>query len=418
MKIHEYQAKKIFKEYNVNIPKSVLCLSEDDIESAVKHVGVPCVIKAQVHSGARGKAGGVKVVYDCENAIKTAKEILGMELKSSQAGVKKVNKILVEQAVNIEKELYLSFTFDRTNECITFIVSSKGGMEIEEVAKNNPDKIHTQHINNLFNPVLSSAASSSELSDNSTFLTCSSQNTMISTKSDSYTLLEQFNPYETIKKLDLDDDKTRKISQTAQNLYRLVKEKDASLVEINPLVITKENDIIAVDAKINFDDNALFRHEDIVAMKDETEENQYELEAQKYGLNYIKLNGTIGCMVNGAGLAMATMDVIRLAGKDAANFLDVGGGAGSDKIEKAFKLLMSDENIEAVFINIFGGILRCDFLAEGIKNAIKNLCINCPVIVRMEGTNKERGVEILNNSGLKFTVVKNLNEAIEVIKNI
>ena len=201
-------------------------------------------------------------------------------------------------------------------------------------------------------------------------------------------------------------------------LYKLAIEKDASLVEINPLVITKQKEVVAIDAKINFDDNALYRHEDILAFKDESEENPYELEAQKNGLNYIKLDGTIGCMVNGAGLAMATMDVIRLAGKDAANFLDVGGGASSEKIEKAFKLLISDENLEAVFINIFGGILRCDFLAEGVKNAIQTLNVKCPVIVRMEGTNKELGAEILNNSGLKFSVVNDLNEAIEVIKKI
>ncbi|MGM9994272.1 MAG: ADP-forming succinate--CoA ligase subunit beta [Candidatus Avigastranaerophilus sp.] len=376
MKIHEYQAKELFKQYGIEVPFSVLCESRGQIEQAIKKTGVPCVIKAQVHSGARGKAGGVKLAKDFESAVKFAGEILGMELKSSQSGIKKVNKILVEQAVSIEKELYLSLTFDRANECIAFLISSCGGMDIEETAKTSPEKIHTCLIKDTFNPA------------------------------------------ETVKCLGFESDITEKIARIAQNLYNLLIEKDASLVEINPLVITGNKEVKALDAKINFDDNALFRHEDIIALKDEQEENPYELEAQKYGLNYIKLDGTIGCMVNGAGLAMATMDVIRLAGKDAANFLDVGGGASSEKIEKAFKLLISDRNLEAVFINIFGGILRCDFLAEGVKNAIKTLDVKCPVIVRMEGTNKQQGAEILNNSGLRFTVVNDLNEAIEVIKNI
>lgn len=376
MKIHEYQAKELFKQYDIKVPFSILCEKKTDIENIVKSMSMPCVIKAQVHSGARGKAGGVKLAKTYDDAILFANNILGMELKSSQAGVKKVNKILIEQGVDIEKELYLSLTFDRANECIAFIISTEGGMDIEEVAKTNPEKIYTKLIK------------------------------------------DKVNPFETVEKLGFDMEITNKICSIVNSLYNLAMEKDASMVEINPLVITKQKEVIAIDAKINFDDNSLFRHEDILMLKDETEENPYELEAQKYGLNYIKLDGTIGCMVNGAGLAMATMDVIRLAGKDAANFLDVGGGASSEKIEKAFKLLISDDNLEAVFINIFGGILRCDFLAEGVKNAIKTLNVKCPVIVRMEGTNKEKGAEILNNSGLKFTVVNDLNEAIEVIRKI
>ncbi len=376
MKIHEYQAKELFKHYGVKVPNSTLCEKREDIELILKQSSFPCVVKAQVHSGARGKAGGVKLAKDYNSGVEIANNILGMELKSSQAGTKKVHKILIEHGVDIDKEIYLSLTFDRANECIALIVSTEGGMDIEAVAKETPEKIHTELIK------------------------------------------ENFNPIETVSKLGLSTEITSKIVEMVNALYKLAIEKDASLVEINPLVITKQQDVIALDAKINFDDNALFRHEDILALKDETEENPYELEAQKYGLNYIKLDGTIGCMVNGAGLAMATMDVIRLAGKDAANFLDVGGGASSEKIEKAFKLLISDENLEAVFINIFGGILRCDFLAEGVKNAIKTLNVQCPVIVRMEGTNKELGSEILNNSGLKFTVVNDLNEAIEVIKKI
>lgn len=376
MKIHEYQAKELFKQYGINIPKSILCEKREDIEKVISEISIPCVIKAQVHSGARGKAGGVKLAYNYEQAADIANLILGMELKSSQAGIKKVNKILIEEAIEIDKELYLSLTFDRANECITFIISSQGGMDIEEIAKNSPDKIYTILIK------------------------------------------DKFEPLDIINKLGFDEEITVKICNIANSLYKLIREKDASLVEINPLVVTKTSDVVALDAKINFDDNALFRHEDIVNLKDEKEENPYELEAQKYGLNYIKLDGTVGCMVNGAGLAMATMDIIKLAGKNAANFLDVGGGASSEKIEHAFRILISDKNLEAVFINIFGGILRCDFLAEGVKKAIQNLKINIPVIVRMEGTNKAEGAKILETSGLKFTVVKNLNEAIEVIKQI
>ncbi len=376
MKIHEYQAKELFKQYGIKVPASVLCEKKENIEQTIKNFTFPCVIKAQVHSGARGKAGGVKLAEDYNSAIITAEKILGMELTSKQAGTKKVNKILIEQAVNIDKELYLSLTFDRANEAIALIISNQGGMDIEETAKISPDKIYTQLIT------------------------------------------DNFNPEETVKKLGFNSIINWQICSIINSLYRLVKEKDALMAEINPLVITKHHEVIALDAKINFDDNALFRHEDILALKDEAEENPCELQAQKEGLNYIKLNGTIGCMVNGAGLAMATMDVIRLAGKEAANFLDVGGGASSDKIEKAFKILISDKNLKAVFINIFGGILRCDFLAEGVKNAIQNLNIDIPVIVRMEGTNKSKGADILNHSGLKFTVVNDLNEAIEVIKNI
>ncbi len=376
MKIHEYQAKELFKQYGIKVPKSVLCEKKENIEHTIKDFSVPCVIKAQVHSGARGKAGGVKLAQDYQNAIEIANEILGMELVSKQAGAKKVNKILIEQAVDIEKELYLSLTFDRANEAIALILSTQGGMDIEETAKTTPEKIYTELIK------------------------------------------DNFNPLETVSKAGFHDNISKQIADIISSLHKLAKEKDALLVEINPLVITKQNEVIALDAKINFDDNALFRHEDILALKDEAEENPFELQAQKEGLNYIKLDGTIGCMVNGAGLAMATMDVIRLAGKNAANFLDVGGGASSEKIEKAFKLLIADKNLEAVFINIFGGILRCDFLAEGVKNAIQNLNIKVPVIVRMEGTNKENGADILNHSGLKFTVIKDLNEAIEVIKNI
>lgn len=378
MKIHEYQAKQIFKDYGIFVPESVLCENKECIEGIVNDFSIPCVIKAQVHSGARGKAGGVKVAKSKNEAVKFSNEILGMELKSSQAGNKTVNKILIEQAVDIDKELYLSLTFDRASECVALILSTEGGMDIEEVAKVNPDLILTQTIDPM----------------------------------------KDFSSKELVSKLGFDENISTQIETIAESLYKLFMDKDASLVEINPLVVTKQKKVIAIDAKMNFDDNALCRQQDILALKDELEENPLELEAQKFDLNYIKLDGTIGCMVNGAGLAMATMDVIKLAGKDAANFLDVGGGASSEKIERAFKILVSDSNVKAVFINIFGGILRCDILAEGLTNAAKNLNLTLPLIVRLEGTNKEAGAKILNESGLKFSVVKDLNEAIKVIKEL
>lgn len=378
MKIHEYQAKQLFKEYGIVVPESVLCEKKEDIETIVNNFSIPCVIKAQVHSGARGKAGGVKVAKSKDEALKFANEILGMELKSSQAGSKIVNKILIEQAVDIDKELYLSLTFDRSSKCVALILSTEGGMDIEEVAKVNPEAILTQKIDPM----------------------------------------KDFSSKELVSKLGFDSGISAQIESIVESLYKLYLEKDASLVEINPLVVTKQKNVIAIDAKMNFDDNALYRQPEILAMKDELEENPLELEAQKFDLNYIKLEGTIGCMVNGAGLAMATMDVIKLAGKDAANFLDVGGGASSEKIEKAFKILVSDRSVQAVFINIFGGILRCDILAEGLTNAAKNLNLTLPLIVRLEGTNKDSGARILNESDLKFSVVSDLNEAIKVIKEL
>ena len=378
MKIHEYQAKDLFKQHGINVPSSIICEHKENIDTIIENFSVPCVIKAQVHSGARGKAGGVKVAKSMEEAKKYAKEILGMELKSSQAGVKKVNKILIEEAVDIDKELYLSLTFDRVNEAVSLIMSSQGGMDIEEVAEKDPSAILTQNID----------------------------------------INETFSAKSFVAKFDYGENISKQLVEVIESLYKLYIEKDASLVEINPLVITRNQEVIAIDAKMTFDDNALYRQQDILSMKDEKEENPLELEAQKFDLNYIKLDGTIGCMVNGAGLAMATMDVIKLAGKNAANFLDVGGGASSDKIEKAFKILVSDENVKAVFINIFGGILRCDILAEGLTNAAKNLNIKLPLIVRLEGTNKEAGAKILKDSGLEFSVVNDLSEAIEIIKGL
>ena len=374
MKIHEYQAKKLFKDYGIDVPKSVLCENKADIQSCVEEIGVPCVIKAQVHSGARGKSGGVKVAKTFEEALKYADQILGMTLVSSQAGEKVVNKILIEQAVNIEKEIYMSLVFDRSKEGISYILSSQGGMEIEELAKTNPEKIISSLIGSEFNPDIKSLGFSPEISE--------------------------------------------QIENILKKLYKMFVERDLTLVEINPLAITKEGRVIALDAKVNVDDNALFRQSEISEMRDITEENPLEIKAHEYNLNYIKLDGTIGCMVNGAGLAMATMDIIKQAGKSAANFLDVGGGASSEKIAKAFEILLSDKEVKGIFINIFGGILRCDFLAEGITEAMKTQSVDMPVIVRLEGTNKEIGAEILNKSGLKFKVVNSLSEAIEVLRGL
>ncbi len=378
MKIHEYQAKKLFKDYGINVPDSVLCESRADIENCIQKIGAPCVIKAQVHSGARGKSGGVKIAKTFDEAIKTANQILGMTLVSFQAGEKIVNKILIEQAVNIEKELYLSLVFDRSNECISYILSSEGGMEVEELAKTSPEKIISGKID--FN--------------------------------------KEFNPFDDVKKLGLTQKITEMITEILKKLYKLFVDKDLILVEINPLVVTKDGEVIALDGKINVDDNALYRQIEISEMRDKSEENPLELKAQEFNLNYIKLDGTIGCMVNGAGLAMATMDIIKQAGKSAANFLDVGGGAGSEKIAKAFEILLSDKDVKGIFINIFGGILRCDFLAEGISQALKSNKVDIPVIVRLEGTNKELGAEILNGSGLKFKVVNGLSEAVQELKGL
>lgn len=381
MKIHEYQAKELFRQYNISTPLGILAFSSQEAQKASEQTGFPCVIKAQVHSGARGKAGGIKIAKDLQELDDFSSQILNMEFKSVQTGseIKKVKKILIEQAVDIDKELYLSITLDRTSESIVIIASKVGGMDIEKTAEEDPQKIVKEKINPIFG-------------------------------------LQNFHINNVADKLCISNIKD--FCALLSNLYRLFVEKDCSMVEINPLVITKNDEIIAIDAKINFDDNALFRHPDITAMRDIDEENPLEAEASKYSLNYIKLDGTVGCMVNGAGLAMTTMDVIKIADKEPANFLDVGGGASAENIEHAFRLLLKDKKVEAVFINIFGGILRCDVLAEGIKSAVSKLQTNIPIIVRMEGTNKEKGAEILQNSGLKFSVAHDLNEAVSLIKSI
>lgn len=384
MKIHEYQAKELFRKYGIHTPQGELAYTAEEVLNiAETSIGIPCVIKAQVHSGARGKAGGIKFAKNKEEVVKYATNIIGMDLKSIQTGdeAKKVRKVLVEQAVNLDKELYISLTVDRAKECVTIIYSPEGGMDIEEIAESTPEKIFKEEIDVRYG-------------------------------------LQAFNIRNIVENLCIKGNAVKPFSMLVNGLYRLFVEKDCSLVEINPLVITKEEQVIAIDGKVTFDENALFRHPAIVELRDTDEENPLELEASKYSLNYIKLDGSIGCMVNGAGLAMATMDVVKLAGKEAANFLDVGGGASAQNIENAFKLLLSDSSVKAVFINIFGGILRCDILAEGIKSAVSKLKTDIPVIVRLEGTNCELGAKILAESGLTFKVAAGLNQAIELIKEV
>ena len=374
MKIHEYQSKKLFSEYGIAVPEGFLTQSREEILEAGKNLGFPCVVKAQVHSGARGKAGGIKLARNLEELELHAKNILGMELKSIQTGdeVKIVRKVWVEQGVNIDKELYLAITVNRNTENIVIIASPSGGMDIEEVAEATPEKIIKEDID--------------------------------ITKGISDENLAKINAC-----VGFD------ISSTVRGLYEFFVQKNCSLVEINPLVVTKEGSVIAIDGKVNFDDNALYKNPELLELMDIEEENPLEVEASKFNLNYIKLDGTIACMVNGAGLAMATMDLIKLAGKAPANFLDVGGGASKENIENAFRILLSDENVEAILINIFGGILRCDILAQGVKDAAQALDIKIPIIVRLEGTNKEIGAKILAESGMKFIVAKDLNQISEAL---
>ncbi len=380
MKIHEYQAKMLLKSYGVRTTSYELVSDASEIEEKLAIIGVPCVVKAQVHSGARGKHGGIKFCKTAVETLENAQNMLGMEFRSNQLGdeSKIIEKIILESAANIEREYYLSLTIDRSSKSLAVIFSKCGGMDIESVAEKTPEAVITAFIN----------------------------------------LNEPPNLVDIINKYDILPVEKVQLAIILERLIKLFVEKDCSLIEINPLAYTAERGLCALDAKINFDDNALFRHPEIAELRDFGQENPLEVEASKFDLNYIKLDGEIGCMVNGAGLAMATMDIIKLAGSSPANFLDVGGGASAEKIENAFKILISDKAVKAVFINIFGGILRCDVLAEGIKNAVSNLSLEIPVIIRLEGTNKEQGAEILNNSGLKFTVVKDLDDAVFAIKNL
>lgn len=384
MKIHEYQAKAILREFGVPTPKGEVAFTPEEAKAIAEKLGGNlCVIKAQIHAGGRGKGGGVKLAKNPEEAYEIAKQMIGMTLVTHQTGPegKKVHKVLVEQGLNIEKELYVGIVVDRGTGKPVVMASTEGGVEIEEVAAKTPEKILKEYVD----PSIGLAA---------------------------------FQARKLAYGLNLTGDVAKKAVKFFLALYKAFEAKDASLAEINPLVITKEGDVLALDAKMNFDDNALFRHPEIVELRDITEENEYEVEASKYDLNFIKLDGNVGCMVNGAGLAMATMDIIKLAGAEPANFLDVGGAANTERVSNAFRLILSDPKVEAVLINIFGGIVRCDMVAEGIVQAAKNVGVNVPIVIRLQGTNAEQGAEILKNSGLNFEVATELKEAAEKVAAI
>ena len=375
MKIHEYQAKALLRDHGVPVPKGDVVETPRQANRAAAAIKGPVVVKAQVHAGGRGKAGGIKIAQTPEEAEAAAAKILGMRLKTPQTppeGIE-VRRVLVEEASPIERELYLSVTLDRGRATHVVMASQSGGMEIEEVAARSPEKILRQWAH----PALG---------------------------------LQAFQVRELAFRLELTGDQFKAATGLIQGVFACYLAKDCTLAEINPLVVTRDGRVLALDAKLDFDDNALFRRPDIVALRDVNEESPLDVEASKFGLNYIKLDGNVGCMVNGAGLAMATMDIIKLAGGQPANFLDVGGGAKPDQIENAFRILSSDPGVKAVFINVFGGILRCDVLAEGVIAAVKKLGLKLPVVVRMEGTNVEQGKRMLAESGLALTTAEDMGD--------
>ena len=381
MNIHEHQAKQILKKYGATVPNGVFGLTVEELVEKSKSLKTnKYILKAQIHAGGRGKAGGVKILDSIEELTKASKEMMGKKLVTHQTGPegKVVRRLYVEEASKIEKEFYLSCLVDRASSKIAFISSDQGGVDIEEVAKKNPEKINTTKIDY-----------SKEISNE-----------------DCENIIRIF----TLK---------NKEKEQAKNLikaiYKMFVSTDASMVEINPLILTEEGNIVCLDAKVNFDDNALFKHPEIADLRDLSEEDPIEIEASKHDLSYIKLDGSIGCMVNGAGLAMATMDIIKLYGEEPANFLDVGGGASKEKVTEALKLILSDKNVKGILINIFGGIMRCDVLAEGVVNAAKDININVPLVVRLAGTNFKEGKEILDKSNLKILSATDLNDAAKKI---
>ncbi len=382
MNIHEHQAKEILKEFGAPVPIGVVILSIDEIKKKVtKFKSKEFVLKAQIHAGGRGKAGGVILVKSINDLEEEAKKMMGKILITHQtdpAG-KEVKRLYIEEASEILKEFYLSCLVDRESSKIAFISSTEGGMDIEKVAAETPEKIITNKI---------------ELKDNGP------------SKEEIENIISVFNFNKVQKKT---------ASNLIRSLYKIILEKDASLIEINPLIINKDNQLICLDAKMNFDDNAIFRRPEILKLRDLSEEDPTEIEASKYELAYIKLNGSIGCMVNGAGLAMATMDIIKLHGKEPANFLDVGGGASKEKVAAAFKLILSDKNVKGILINIFGGIMRCDVLAQGVVDAAKEINLSVPLVVRLAGTNYKEGKEILDKSNLKILSASDLNDAAKKI---
>ena len=381
MNIHEHQAKGILKKFGASVPEGVYALTVEDLLEKVKKLNTnKYVLKAQIHAGGRGKAGGVKILDNIEDLESEARKLLGKTLVTHQTGPegREVKRLYVEESSNIDKEFYLSCLVDRASSKIAFISSDQGGMDIEEVAAKTPEKIITTKV---------------ELEEE------------ISNK-DCENILKIFN---------LNDEAKSEAIKLLKSIYKMFISTDANMVEINPLILTKENKIMCLDAKVNFDDNALFRHPEITELRDLNEEDPAEIEASKHDLAYIKLDGSIGCMVNGAGLAMATMDIIKLYGSEPANFLDVGGGASKEKVSAAFKIILSDKNVKGILINIFGGIMRCDVLAQGVVDAAKEMKINVPLVVRLAGTNFKEGKEILDNSGLKLISAENLDDAAKKI---
>jgi succinyl-CoA synthetase beta subunit len=376
MKVHEYQAKALLARYGVAVPRGDVTDNAAEAREIAKGLGGRAVIKAQIHAGGRGKGGGVKLAKDPEEAFAIAKSILGMTLVTPQTGPagRVVQKVLVEEALDIDRELYLGVTLDRGRGLPTMMASKSGGMEIEEVAARDPSAIARETID----PSLG---------------------------------MFPFQARRVAFALELSGDRFRKGVAFAQALFKAYVETDASLAEINPLLVTKSGDVLALDAKMTFDDNALFRHPDIREMRDLAEEDPLEVEASKYGLNYIKLDGNVGCMVNGAGLAMATMDLVKLAGGEPANFLDVGGGANEEQVKNAFRIILSDKNVRAVLINIFGGIMRCDIIANGVVAAVREMGLSIPVVARLEGTNVDLGKQILRESGLPIAPADGLADA-------
>ena len=381
MNIHEHQAKKILKEFGVEVPNGVFALTVDDLIAKAKQLNTDkYVLKAQIHAGGRGKAGGIKILNNIDELIKASKELLGKKLITPQTGRegREVKRLYVEESSTIEKEFYLSCLVDRASSKIAFISSDQGGMDIEEVAKNSPEKIITTKLD-----------FSEEVSDD-----------------DCEKIIKIFN---------LKDNSKLAAVALIKSIYKMFLSTDASLVEINPLILSKDKKVVCLDAKINFDDNSLFRHPEILKLRDLNEVNPTEVQASKHDLAYIKLDGSIGCMVNGAGLAMATMDIIKLYGKEPANFLDVGGGASKEKVSAALKIILSDKNVKGILINIFGGIMRCDVLAQGVVEAAKEIKINVPLVVRLAGTNFMEGKKILDSSGLKLISAENLGDAAKKI---
>ena len=377
MNVHEYQAKALFKSFGVSVPAGLLATTPAEAEDAAKEIGTPVVVvKAQIHAGGRGKGGGVKLAKSPAEAKQLASQILGMTLVTHQTGPqgRLVRSVYVEAGSEIERELYLALTLDRASECFAVIASTEGGMNIEEVAEKTPERIHTE----LIDPVVG---------------------------------LHPYQCRKIAKALRLDAPQTKRLEVFLSALYRLYVEKDCSLIEINPLVVTKQGELFALDGKLGFDDSALYRHADIAALRDPEEEDPRERAAKEIDLAYVGLDGEIGCMVNGAGLAMATLDAITVNGGRPANFLDAGGGADKEKVKQAFKLILRDENVKAILVNIFGGIVRCDLIADGIVAAAQELAVKVPLVVRLQGTNAEEGRKILSESGLDITPAETLAEA-------